>query len=245
MLKVRYKVIVSYFGRNYYGWQKQPNVPTIQGEIEAALGKLFNTQIVIHGAGRTDAGVHALRQCFHFDAENKFKPNDLKYRLNKILGPDIKIISVRTVDDSFHARFNAVSKTYVYKIYLGSKEPFTYYHALIYPKKLNVAKMRSNLQKLVGTHSFKNFTSKETDEKKFVRNISKASISVKNNLLQITITGEGFMRGQVRMIVGALIALSENQLTEEEFQEYLNSEERKIINYKASSEGLYLKDVRY
>ncbi len=151
--------IVSYNGKNYQGWQIQPDAPSVEEEIEKHLSKYFNKKIVIYGAGRTDAGVHALGQTFHFDIDiESIDLDKLLYSLNKMLPPDIKINDLDQVEEDFHARFSAKSKHYSYSIVLDSKNVFFYDTMYVCPFKIDLKKLKECLTYFVGKHDFKNVT---------------------------------------------------------------------------------------
>ena len=237
--------ICSYKGTNYYGWQKQVGFVSVQSKIEECLSKVYDTQINIQGSGRTDAGVHALKQYFHYVCDKEKDLKQLTYALNKMLPDDIKILSLTQVDDDFHSRYNATKKIYEYRILLTNKDPLSYDLAYIYPMELDVELFKNALQKFEGTHNFQDFTSKEEDEQKFSRNIGDISIKTEKNDIEISLTGDGFMRYMVRMIVGNLIQVGLGKLTAKDIEEALENPVRKPSSFKAPAYGLYLKEVKY
>ena len=156
--------VCSYKGTNYYGWQKQVGFVSVQSTIEEVLSKVYDSPITITGSGRTDAGVHALRQYFHFDTEKEKDLKQLAYALNKMLPEDIKILSFEKVADDFHARYNAKRKIYEYRIVLKNKDPFQDQLAYVYPMDFDFDLFKLALDKFVGKHNYQDFTSKEEDE---------------------------------------------------------------------------------
>ena len=237
---------VTYKGSKYQGWQKQNNVPTIQEELENKLSQIFNSEITIFASGRTDAGVHAIKQSFHFDVDKNLDLDKVTYSLNRMLPDDIKIISLEIVDDDFHARFSAKRKTYIYKIYLDKKEPFEKDQKYVFPFKLDIDLFKETIALFVGKHDFKNFTSKEEDEDNFVREIYDASVIQDGKEVIVKFTGNGFMRYQIRDMVGASLAVASNQIDKDYVKTHLDSDKpRDIVNYKAPPEGLYLLEVDY
>ena len=152
--------ICSYKGTNYYGWQKQVGFISVQEKIEECLSKVYDSPINIQGSGRTDAGVHALKQYFHYVSDKEKDLKQFAYYLNKMLPDDIKIISFTKVDDDFHARYNAKRKIYEYRILLTNKDPLSFDLAYIYPMDLNIDLFKEALNKFVGTHNYQDFTSK-------------------------------------------------------------------------------------
>lgn len=237
--------ICSYRGTNYYGWQKQVGFISVQEKIEEALSKVYDSPINIQGSGRTDAGVHALKQYFHFVSDKEKDLKQLAYALNKMLPDDIKIISFKKVDDDFHARYNAIKKIYEYRILLTNKDPFSYDLAYIYPMELDVNLFIDALNKFIGTHNYQDFTSKEEDEGNFIRTIYDVEVIKEKDLLRIIFTGNGFMRYQIRNMIGASINVANGKEKINFISQHLDSKNREIIAYKAPASGLYLVDVVY
>ena len=238
---------VSYNGTNYVGWQKQPNGLSVQEVIEKELSKFFNREVVIYGSGRTDAGVHAFEQTFHFDIdEDEIDLSRLIYSLNKMLPLDIKIIDMEVVDDDFHARYSAKGKIYAYTILLESKDVFLYQTTYVCPYELDVDMMDEALQHFKGVHNFKNFTSKEEDKDNFVRDIYEISFTNTDGFITILFSGNGFMRYMIRYIVGTVIEVARGRLTFEDIDNLLDEDSpREIVSYKAPACGLCLMEVKY
>ena len=244
--------IVSYKGTNYFGWERQVEQVSIQGEIEKAISQLFNMSIIIYGSGRTDAGVHAYGQTFHFDVEeSKYEEEELKYRLNCILPVDIKINSLRFLkdDEEFHSRYSAVSKEYQYRLSLNAKNPFRYEYAwLLKTNDFDVELFKEALSKFVGKHSFINFTSKEEDKDNYIREIYSINVGFdeENEEILVNFVGSGFMRYQIRFMIGTAV----NVAMKKEELSYIddklnNTKERAIVPYKGQPQGLYLVKVNY
>ena len=242
----RIKAIVKYKGTAYYGWQKQVKEISVQQCIEDALNKILNLSISIYGSGRTDAGVHALGQVFHFDLGKEVELDKLKYSLNCVLPHDISILSLENVDDEFHSRYSAVSKHYRYIISLNEKDPFkleTTYNCL-FPTDENLFKKA--IKKFEGKHNFKNFTSKEEDNDNFIRNIYNIDVKIKGNDIIIDLYANGFMRYMIRYIVGTSLAVSWGKEPLSYIDKLLdNDSDRTIVSYKAPPQGLYLVEVLY
>ena len=238
--------VCSYKGTNYYGWQKQVGFVSVQSTIEEVLSKVYDSPITITGSDRTDAGVHALRQYFHFDTEKEKDLKQLAYALNKMLPEDIKILSFEKVADDFHARYNAKRKIYEYRIVLKNKDPFQDQLAYVYPMDFDFDLFKSALDKFVGKHNFQDFTSKEEDEGGFVREIYEIKVDKKDNNISVVFEGNGFMRYQIRNMVGAALNIA-NKKEGLDFIDYHLKEDknREIISYKAPANGLYLVDVLY
>lgn len=239
---------VSYKGTNYQGWQKQKNAPSVQEEIEKVLSQILNSEINIFASGRTDAGVHAQRQYFHFDTDSNMDLDRLRYSANCLLPKDIFINEIRQVSDDFHARYSAKGKTYTYLMRLDERNPFNYELETTVPYEVDIDLLIESLKLFEGTHNFNDFTSKEEDEDNFIRTI----FSIEANYIEqtkqmiISIKGNGFMRYMIRNIVGTALAVAAKK-EDISFIEYHLSkkDKREIVSYKAPAEGLYLVDVNY
>ena len=238
--------VVSYKGTRFQGWQKQPTVTTVQGEIEKALSQVLNSEVTIFGSGRTDAGVHALAQTFTFDMSKDVDLDKLCFSINRMIDKDIKILSFKQVDDDFHARFSAKSKTYLYKIRLGVKDPFENEYQYIYPFEFDFDLFSKALKQFEGKHCFKDFTSKEEDEDGYVREIYKIVSKKQDNDITVEFAGNGFMRYQIRNMVGAALAVASKNEDLNFIPNHLKEEKvREICQYKAPPQGLYLVKVEY
>ena len=238
--------ICSYKGTNYYGWQKQAGFISVQSKIEEVLSQIYDTPISITGSGRTDAGVHAYKQYFHFVTEKDKDLKQLTYAMNKMLPEDIHILSLEKVADDFHARYNAKRKIYEYDILLKNKEVFNYDLAYLYPMDLDIDLLKKALKLFEGEHNYQDFTSKEEDEGNFIRTIYSIEVKQDKDLVKIKFEGNGFMRYQIRNMVGTAIAVA-NKKEDISFIKYHldGNKKREIIAYKAPAMGLYLVDVIY
>ena len=238
--------ICSYKGTNYYGWQKQVGFISVQSKIEEVLSQIYDTAITITGSGRTDAGVHAYKQYFHFVTEKDKDLKQLTYAMNKMLPEDIHILSLEKVADDFHARYNAKRKIYEYDILLKNKEVFNYDLAYLYPMDLDIDLLKEALKLFEGEHNYQDFTSKEEDEGNFIRTIYSIEVKQDKDLIKIRFEGNGFMRYQIRNMVGSAIAVA-NKKEDISFIKYHldGNKKREIIAYKAPAMGLYLVDVIY
>ncbi len=242
---MRYFAVVSYDGTNYVGWQVQPNGKTIEGEIERVLSILLDSPIKIYGSGRTDAGVHALGQTFDFESKKIANLAKFRYSLNRLLPSDIHVKSLKKVDEDFSSRFNAVKKTYLYRLNMGENDVFNRLYVSQIHQKLDVDLIKEAAKLFVGKHSFMNFTAKEEDEANFMRTIMEIKIIKRGNVINFYFTGDGFMRYMIRMIVGTLIQIGLHKLTIDDVEEYLSSSTRKPVPYKAKANGLTLVKVFY
>ena len=238
--------ICSYKGTNYYGWQKQVGFVSVQSKIEEVLSQIYDTQINITGSGRTDAGVHAKKQYFHFVNDKEKDLKQLAYAMNKMLPDDIQILSLEKIEEDFHARYNAKSKIYEYDILLKNKDVFNYDLAYIYPMDLDIELLKKALNLFVGEHNYQDFTSKEEDDGNFIRTIYNIEVMNNEDLIKIVFEGNGFMRYQIRNMVGAALAVANKKEDISFIKYHLNDKKsREIIAYKAPAVGLYLVDVKY
>lgn len=243
---MRYLIKFSYDGTNFYGYQKQPNKRTIEGCLEEALFNINNhTNTRIFSSGRTDRGVHAQGQTAHFDLNIKITLYKLKCALNSLLPKDIHVINVWNVDDDFHARFMAKQKTYKYYLNMGEYNPVDRNRIYQYNKELNILKMQEAIKDFVGTFDFKVFTSNEAIKENYVRTIYEASIIEENNTVIFSFTGNGFMKYQVRNMVGTLIKIGKGKLESSIIKELLDGTKDEKYIYTAKPEGLYLIEVSY
>lgn len=239
---------VSYKGTNYQGWQKQKDAPSVQETIEKVLSQVLNSEINIYGSGRTDSGVHAQRQYFHFDTDKDVDIDKLRYSLNCLLPKDIFINEIKHVDDDFHARFNAKAKRYTYVLRLDERNVFNYDTETVYPMPVDVNLLAKSLKQFEGTHNFQDFTSKEEDEDGYVRTVFSVDTSYIEQTKQFIVSfkGNGFMRYMVRNMVGTALAIASKKEKEDYIAYHLSKKEnREIVPYKAPAEGLFLVDVNY
>lgn len=245
-LEKNIKCICSYDGSKFNGWQIQPDFRSVQEEIELALFKIHKHQVNITGAGRTDRGVHAKNQCFNFKTELDLEDYEWKRALNHYLPDDIHIVKVEFVEDCFHSRFSAKSKTYAYYLNTSEYNPIEKDYIYQYCKSLDIEKMESAAKLFIGNHDYMNFCSNSIDEVKFFeKEIYKFDIFQKDNLIIFKVSGSGFLRYQVRMMVGSLIAIGANKKTAEIITERLDKKEANTIMYNAPSCGLYLENIEY
>ena len=243
---MRFFGLVQYDGTNFIGWQVQPEGRSVQAEIEKALSQILNTPIRINGSGRTDAGVHAFGQTFHFDTEKPILDTGrFKYSVNCVLPKDIHILRIEPVADNFHARYDVTSKTYIYSLNTGEYDVFNRHHITQFLRPLDVERMKELTQYFIGEHCFKNFTTKEEDKNDYIRTITEFEIVEINGLITFRIKGSGFMRYMVRLIVGTLIEVGLGKLTKDDILDYLTNDERSVTPYKAPPEGLILVRVEY
>lgn len=242
---MRYLAIIEYVGTNYAGWQIQKDEVTIQAEVEKVLSRILNTPTKVYASGRTDAGVHALGQTFHFDTIKKLDLDKFTYSVNSLLPSDMRVINIVEKREDFHARYSVKSKRYDYLINTGEYNPFERDLVYQFQRKLDLNKIKEALDALVGEHCFKNFTSKLEDDSNYVRKIYEASLTTEGDVIRISFVGSGFMRYMMRMIVGCLIEIGLGKMSVMELKIFLVETHRKIVPYKAPACGLYLMEVTY
>ncbi len=243
---MRFLITLSYDGTNYKGYQTQPGLDTIQEKIENALTIINNNKkTTFTSSGRTDKGVHALMQCGHADLDVNITEYKLKRAMNSNLPEDIHVIRTKVVDDDFHARYNVIEKTYNYYINMGEYNPLERNYVFQYNYKLNVDNMKQGIKYLVGKHDFRSFVTENKDKENCVRTITEAKIEEKDNIIKITFTGDGFLRYQIRNMVGILIKVGEEKEKPEYVKEFLNQRNRSIGGKTAPAEGLYLTNIKY
>ena len=243
---MRYLMTFSYDGSKFHGYQVQNGLRTVQAEIEAELTRLNGMKPVkLISSGRTDALVHAYNQKGHFDFVKEIKPDKVRNSLNRLLKGDIYIKSIVSVNEDFSARHDVKEKTYEYKINVGEYNPIEANYCYQYCKELDVDKMILGSKYLLGEHDFSSFVKKDSLKEDNVRNIYKIDIKLKNGIILIDITGNGFMRYMVRNIVGTLIAVGENKIDPSKVKEILDKKDRIYAKKTAPACGLYLKEVKY
>jgi len=243
---MRYLIKFSYDGTNFYGYQKQPGKRTVEGELEKALFDINNHKDTrIFSSGRTDRGVHALGQTAHFDLDVSITEYKLKCALNSLIPCDIHVIEAKVVDEEFHARFMVDKKTYKYYLNMGEYNPLQRSSIYQYNKELDVDKMKTAIKDFIGTYDFKVFASREVIKESYVRTIYDANIEVVDNMVTFTFTGNGFMKYQVRNMVGTLIKIGKGKIDEDSIKKLLDREIDEKIVSTARPEGLYLMEVSY
>jgi len=241
------KMIIEYDGSRYKGWQKQTaEIKTLQGRLEITLCSMTKEEVQLIGCGRTDAGVHALNYTANFHTDCSMNVDDMMEYLNDNLPDDIAIKSIKDASERFHARYNILSKTYLYRINNSSyKNVFERHYVYNIVEKLNLEVMRDCAQVLSGTHDFQSFTTLKSKTKSTVRTINYINIIEKNNLIEIEINGNGFLWNMVRIILGTLIEAGKGKTKPEDIENILNAKIRSEAGPMAPAKALFLKDVEY
>lgn len=246
---MRYFLEVAYEGTNYHGWQSQNNTSkTIQASIEEGLSKILRTPTPIVGSGRTDTGVHCKKQFAHFDTQNDIDTEDLKYRMNSFLPPQIAISKIFPVVETVHARFDAFLRTYHYHVVL-EKNPFRINHAHFHRKQLDFEKMNQAASYLLKYTNFESFSKVKTQVNNFECVISNAIWTKEEDSLgeywKFTISANRFLRGMVRAVVGSLFLVGEGRIHIEDFEKIILDKNRNSAGISVPSNGLFLVDVEY
>ena len=245
-MKVR--LLLSYEGTNFLGWQRQKTGRTVQNELEKTLQSLFQQKIRVTASGRTDRGVHALGQVTHFEIpEKKMKSINLIKALNHLSPPDIAVMEAWKAPEDFHARFSAKKKAYLFLISTQKTAPALFRHFVWWqPRVLDIKKLQEMSQILIGQHDFQSFQASGSTVSDTIRSIYKVQWQqLQPSLLCFTVVGSGFLRQMVRIIVGTQVEILKQGLSVSGFQAILESQDRKKAFSPAESSGLYLKEVFY
>ena len=249
------KVILSYDGSDFSGWQVQPDAPTVQGTLASAIGRITGEKVLPQGSGRTDAGVHALAQVMTFVTESSVPTENFVKALNDILPPSVRVLEVEEAAPDFHARHSARAKTYRYRIYRESIcPPFLARYVWHYPYPLAEEKMRQSSEFIVGEHDFTSFAAVDPERRREeaaavpltnVRKIFSSSWERLGNELVYTVRGSGFLHHMVRNLVGTFILVGKKTLQAEDIPRILAARSRSAAGATAPASGLYLVGVEY
>jgi tRNA pseudouridine38-40 synthase len=242
----RWKCECAYDGTNFAGWQSQAGGTAIQDVIEARLAQILKTPVRIHGSGRTDSGVHAHGQVFHFDAEWPHDPAKLLAAFRVGLPATIQIKTVRAVAADFHARFDATGKRYDYFVHLGDADPFQRPFCWTFFKPLDLDAMRATAAMLRGKHDFRAFTALNgTERESTVRDLRRLDVTRRGRQIHIVAEADGFLYKMVRTLAGVLVAAGEGKVTAAVVREILHSRARVPVVQTAPAKGLFLTKVFY
>lgn len=242
---MRYLIDFSYDGSLFNGYQKQPNKRTVQGELERVLSSINNSQVKLVSSGRTDSKVNALHQVAHFDFSKELSCFKLKGALNSYLPPDIHINDVKIVDDSFHARYMVKEKWYQYKINMGNYNPLLRNQIYQFCKEIDVKKLIKASKYLIGTFDFTSFASAEDKRDDKIRTIYDIKVSVIDDILIIDFIGTGFLKYQIRNMVGFLLKCATSGYDISLIPDVIKGKDRRLIGITAPACGLTLMEVRY
>ena len=241
------KLVIEYDGKDFNGWQKQPNKLNIQGTIEQAIKIITGEEVDLTASGRTDAGVHAFGQVANFKTNSNIPIDKIAIALNSNLKKSIRIISAEEVDERFHSRLTCKEKTYRYVINNSEFSSAIYRNLETHiPQKLDVEKMRVAAKFFEGEHDFKAFKASGTSSKSSVRTIYKAEvIQMPNNRIYIELTGNGFLYNMVRIIAGTLVDVGIQKIEPEDIKNIIETKDRSLAGKTLPPNGLYLVDVQY
>lgn len=241
---MRYFIELSYLGKNYHGWQIQPDANSIQEELNKAISVVLQEEVTVVGAGRTDTGVHASQMFAHFDSDAILVEN-IVFKLNSILPEDIVVYEVEKVNDEKHVRFDAIARSYEYRIWLG-RNPFLLETTWqLFHQKLDVKAMNEAAEILLEHENFQAFSKVKTEVKTFNCKVSKAVWIEDGNQLVFRITANRFLRNMVRAIVGTLVDVGKHKITKEDFKNIILSRDRSNAGLSVPAKGLFLTEITY
>ena len=241
-----YKIIIEYDGTNFVGWQQQDNGKSIQSSIQEALVKLTGEKVIIFGAGRTDAGVHAYGQVASFTLNKKIETDVIRDGLNQHLRPQpIAVQKSELVDDVFHARFSAKKRWYEYKI-INRRPPLTIdvNRAWCVYKNLDIEKMKNESSSFLGKHDLNAFRSAHCQSKNSTKTIDSISITNKDEQIIFEVSAKSFLHSQVRIMIGTLVDIAKGSINKT-ILDIINSKQREVAGQTAPAHGLYLKKIEY
>lgn len=243
-------LIIQYDGTRYNGWQRQGNTPnTIQEKLENILEHLYGEPVELHGSGRTDAGVHALRQVANYRIPrmiSRYSCNEIQDYFNDYLPQDIRVLAVEKAPERFHARLNAESKVYEYRLDIGRvSNIFERRYLYRIDEPLNLRRMREAADLLVGTHDFKSFCANKHMKKSTVRTIYEITFEEENGILYIRYRGDGFLYNMVRILTGTLIEIGLGERMPSQIPAAFEGLDRSLAGFTAPAQGLFLVDVYY
>ena len=238
---------IEYDGSEYYGFQKQKSTEqTIQGNLENSISQVANHSIKTFCSGRTDAGVHAFMQVVHFDTESRRSTREWVRGINSYLPHDIKVLWSKELDETFHARYSATHRSYLYRI-LNNQTPSALWskRSLFVPQKLDVRSMRAATKYLIGEHDFSSFRGSGCQSNSPVRSIEDIKITKQNNFITFELRANAFLLHMVRIIIGTLLMVGKREIKPVEMKNILNEKDRRIAGKTVSSSGLYFLGPKY
>jgi tRNA pseudouridine38-40 synthase len=249
---MNFKLTLQYDGTDFQGWQVQPAGRTVQGELTRVLELLEGSAVVVHGSGRTDAGVHAEGQVASVQLNREMTPEKLCAAINGNLARDVRVIEASIVADDFHARYSALGKTYVYRIFNAPvMSPFWNRYALHEARHLDIERMRQAARLFLGEHDWLAFSAAQSDALSRVRTVTELEVTelmderARGRLVEIKASAEGFLRYMVRSIAGTLLAVGRGEMDEQTVSSAINNGNRALVGATAPAHGLTLLEVHY
>jgi tRNA pseudouridine38-40 synthase len=249
---MNFKLLLQYDGTDFHGWQIQEGLRTVQGELTRVLSLLDGREVVVHGSGRTDAGVHAEGQVASVELKRNITAHKLRNAINGNLPADVRVLFADTASDDFHARYSARSKTYGYRIVHGpTVSPFWSRYALQEARPLDLERMRHSARLFVGEHDWTAFSAAQSDAESRVRTVFQCDIDDQWNarghchLIEISVSANGFLRYMVRSIVGTLLAAGRGELDDSIIKRAIEEGSRDLVGATAAAHGLTLRSVQY
>lgn len=239
-------LVIEYDGTHYHGWQCQSNAMTIQETVQRSIEKILDHPVKIYASGRTDAGVHAFGQVINLFTERTIELGNLAKGLNSMLPGDIRIKGIKEVDETFHARYSAKSKSYVYCISNSRyHSPFHARYSWHIPYAVNDRYMNETIKEIIGVHDFSAFKKKSEPYRNHVREVLKASVGRRGGFIYVFIEATGFLRYMVRNIVGTLVLVGSGKIAKDDFVAVMQGRDREKAGPTAPPQGLFLRRIRY
>ena len=249
---MNFKLTLQYDGTDFHGWQMQSELRTVQGELTTALSQIDNREVVVHGSGRTDAGVHAEGQVASVKLQKEISAEKLRAAINGNVGKDLRAIEVQAVGDEFHARYSALEKTYLYRVVNGPvMSPFWLRYAHHEARSLDLEHMSASAKLFLGEHDWTAFSSAQSDAETKVRTINRLSFAERVDergpcrVIEMTTSAEGFLRYMVRSIAGTLLAVGRGEINSQLVERAINEGDRSLVAATAPACGLTLMSVQY
>jgi tRNA pseudouridine38-40 synthase len=249
---MNFKLTIQYDGTDFHGWQMQGELRTVQGELSKALSLIEGREVVVHGSGRTDAGVHAEGQVASVDLQKKISPEKLRAAINGNVGKDVRVIAAEVVAPEFHARYSALEKTYLYRTVNGPViSPFWLRYAHHEARPLDLERMSLGAELFLGEHDWTAFSSAQSDSETRTRTMTSLTVisrwdeRARAPIVELTMSADGFLRYMVRSIAGTLLAVGRGEMDEEHIKRSIRKGERSLAGATAPACGLTLLSVRY
>jgi tRNA pseudouridine38-40 synthase len=249
---MNYRLLIQYDGTDFHGWQIQADLRTVQGELTRVLSLLDGREVTVHGSGRTDAGVHAEGQVANVQLQREISCDKLRNAINGNLAADLRVLNVDVVSDDFHARYSAKGKTYCYRVVAAAvMSPFWLRYAHQESRYLDVGKMQLCAAQFLGTHDWTAFSAAQSDVESRVRTVTQVDIVPRHDsrahcdVVEFTISAEGFLRYMVRSIVGTLLAVGRGEIDQLTVARAIEQGDRSLVGATAPAHGLTLVSVKY